>query len=329
MNQSSSISMSMTMSMQKHVSSPGKSGPWIVQRNSLDPTGVIRSGLDRLFALQASGAWGADSSPEAVWSTAYVLARLAELPGKLLSHSRIQETQHSLDWLVRSEEGLRLYSSKGDCLTTALVVSALRSYGRKIPDAAMNFLTKCCAEDGSFATANQQSESDIVKAVAVTATACKALEQAGPQTEEFLTRNIQSALRPSPGNEAAGLYVCSEILDWPMGLASMSLLNKVSQLTCKMEAETAYGQALLLRSLLRLRISRSWPVAARLREMQAEDGNWSKSEPTGRIAMDPASALTSDGDQPVVLATAISALAMAESQPGLYFGSDLPLPRRF
>jgi hypothetical protein len=319
-----------TMSTQKQMSSPGKSGPWIVQRDSLDPAGVIRSGLDRLFALQASGAWGADSSPDAVGSTAYVLARLAELPGKLLSHSRVQEIQHSLDWLVRSEKGIRLYSSEGDCFTTALVVIALRSYGRRIPDTALNFLVNCCVEDGSFATApRQQDELDLVKAIAVTATACKALEQAGPQTEEFLIRHIQSALRLSPGNEAAGLYVCSEILDWPTGLASMSLLNKVSQLTCKMEAETAYGQALLLRSLLRLRISRSWPVAARLREMQAEDGNWSKSEPIGRMPIDPASALISDANEPVVLATAISALAMADSQPGLYFGSDLPLPQRF
>jgi hypothetical protein len=318
------------MSMQKQVSSPGKSGPWIVKRNSLDPAGVIRSGLDRLFALQASGAWGADSSPDAVWPTAYVLARLAELPRKLLCHSRIQEIQQSLDWL--SVDGVCVNSGEGDCFTTALVVIALRSYGRKIPDTALNFLMDCCAEDGSFATApdlDRQNESDIVKAISVTATACKALEQAGPQTEEFLSRHIQSALRLSPRNEAGGLYVCSEILDWPMGLASMSLLNKVSQLTCKMEAETAYGQALLLRSLLRLRISRSWPVAARLREMQAEDGNWRQGVSNGSMAMDPASAIISDANEPVVLATAISALAMAESQPGLYFGSDLPLPRRF
>jgi hypothetical protein len=285
----------MSMSMQKQMSSPGKSGPWIVQRNSLDPAGVIRSGLDRLFALQASGAWGADSSPDAVWSTAYVLARLAELPGKMLAHSRVQEIQHSLDWLVRSDKGICLYSTEGDCFTTALVVIALRSYGRKIPDAAVNFLMKCYAEDGSFAAApSQQDESAIVKAIAVTATACKALERAGPQTEEFLTRHIQSALRLSQGHEAAGLYVCSEILDWPMGLASMSLLNKVSQLTYKMEAETAYGQALLLRSLLRLRISRSWPVAARLREMQTENGNWRQGMLTGGTPIDPASALISD-----------------------------------
>jgi len=209
-------------------------------------------------------------------------------------------------------------------------VTAFRSYGRKITDTALNFLMECCAEDGSFANApSQQNESDIIKAVAVTATVCKALEQAGPQTEEFLTRHVPSALALSPRNEAAGLYVCSEILDWPVGLASMNLLSKVSQLTFKMEAETPYGQALLLRSLLRLRISRSWPVAARLREMQTEDGDWRQGVPAGRMPIDPASALISDANEPVVLATAISALAMADSQPGLYFGSDLPLPQRF
>ena len=320
----------MNHSIQKQTLSPGKSGPWIIKRNSLDHAGVIRSGLDRLFALQGSGAWGADSAPCAVWSTAYVLARLAELPAKMLSHSRVQEIQRSLDQLVNSVNRICLDPGKRDCFTTALVVIALRSYGRKIPSAALEFLTKCRNEDGSFATApGQQSESDIVKAIAVTATACKALEQAGPQTEEFLTRHIQSALTLSIRNEAAGLYVCAEILDWPVGLASMSLLTKVSQLTCKMEAETAYPQALLLRSLLRLRISRSWPVAARLREMQAEDGNWRQGARTGGMPMDPVSALIGDANEPVVLATAISALAMAESQPGLYFGSDLPLPQRF
>ena len=148
------------------MSSHGKSGPWIVKRNSLDPAGVIRSGLDRLFALQASGAWGGDSFPDAVWSTAYVLARLAELPGKLLSHSRVQEIQHSLDRLVQSLDRTCMDSGRGDCLTTALVVIALRSYGRNIPDTALNYLMKCCAEDGSFATApSQESESDIVKAM--------------------------------------------------------------------------------------------------------------------------------------------------------------------
>jgi len=316
--------------MQKHMSSHGKSGPWIVKRNSQDPAGVIRSGLDRLFALRASGAWGASSSPEAVWSTAYVLARLAELPGKLLFHSRVQEIQQSLDWLDQSLDRTCLNTDRGDCFTTALVVTAFRSYGIKITDTALNFLMKCCAEDGSFGNApSQQDESEIVKAVAVTATVCKALEQAGPQTEEFLTRHIPSSLALSPRNEAAGLYVCSEILDWPAGLASMNLLSKVSQLTFKMEAETPYGQALLLRSLLRLRISRSWPVAARLREMQAEDGDWRQGVPAGRTPIDPVSALISDANEPVVLATAISALAMADSQPGLYFGSDLPLPKRF
>ena len=285
----------MSHANEKHMSSHGKSGPWIVKRNSLDPAGVIRSVLDRLFALQANGAWGANSSPDSVWSTAYILARLAELPGKLISHSRVQEIQHSLDWLVQSLDLTRLDSGRGDCLTTALIVIALRSYGRKIPDTALNFLMTCRAEDGSFATApGQQNEADIVKAIAVTATAWKALEQAGPQTEEFLTRHIPSALTLSPRNEAAGLYVCSEILDWPIGLASMNLLSKVSQLTCKMEAETAYGQALLLRSLLRLRISRSWPVAARLREMQAEDGNWRQGVAARRTPIDPASALISD-----------------------------------
>jgi hypothetical protein len=63
--------------------------------------------------------------------------------------------------------------------------------------------------------------------------------------------------------------------------------------------------------------------------MQAEDGNWRQGLGTGEMAIDPVNGLIGDTNEPVVLATAISALAMAESQPGLYFGSDLPLPQRF
>jgi hypothetical protein len=101
----------------------------------------------------------------------------------------------------------------------------------------------------------------------------------------------------------------------------MQLLSKVSQLTVEVGDSTALGQALLLRSLLRLGIARSWTVAARLREMQAPDGSW-------YFAPSPDGSLNC-ANQVVVIATALSALALAESQPGLYFGSDLPLPQRF
>jgi len=74
----------------------------------------------------------------------------------------------------------------------------------------------------------------------------------------------------------------------------------------------ALDRALLLRCLLRLGMQRAWTLAAILRTMQTEEGSWSEH----------------DGQKIIATVTAVSALVLGESQPGLYFGSDLPLPRR-
>jgi len=92
---------------------------------------------------------------------------------------------------------------------------------------------------------------------------------------------------------------------------------------------TALGDSLLLRSLLRLRILRSCAVAARLREMQSPEGDWPLPSSVTAKAKEPKHAFDACDNSVVVAATAISALVLAESQPGLYFGSDQPAPRRF
>lgn len=323
--------MPMNQSTQEEVSSSRRLVPWIIQPDRRDASEVIQAGLDHLFVLHRNGEWGAHSSPETVWTTAYVLAHLAELPGGLLSFSRLQEVRHSLDWLVQMHDaGSWRDSGQPDCLTTAWAVIALRSYGRNIPDTALKFLNACRTEDGSFALSPcGKSEVDAVRSLAITATTCRALQCVDPQTEEFLCRRMKCALPAAGAHRSAGLYVCSEILDWPSGLSSMAVLNKVSQLTCQVEEESAYGQALLLRSLMELRIPRSWATAARLREMQSHDGSWREPWMSDDPPVTAATALTAHANQPIISVTAISALVMAESQPGLYFGSDLPLPKRF
>ncbi len=320
-----------------------------------DVMGAIRSGLDSIFALNKASHneayWGNESTLESAGTTASILVRLADVPATLLSHSRQQAIQNSLDWLSQAQchgcwqsddlqnddlqknalrnDDLQNVYRKSDCLTTALAVIALRAHGRNVPSGALEFLAACRADDGSFAASpDQPAESDVVKALAVTATASRALEKINPITETFLVKGLGSAL-PVPGTcNASRFYVCSEILDWPAGQASMALLSKVSQLTIDAGKDTALAEALLLRSLLRLRISRSWAVAARLREMQARDGSWVQSFSSTSADL-PGVPAPAHASQAVVSATAVSALVMADSQPGLYFGSDLPLPQRF
>lgn len=299
---------------------------------------AIRSGLDLIFALHKASHkeafWGNESDPEPAGVTASVLIRLADVPARLLSHSRRQAIQNSLDWLAQAQrngcwqnDDVQNDDQKSDSLATALAVIALRSHGRNVPSAALDFLAGCRTGDGSFAAwPGNRGESDVLKTLAVTATACRALEYIDPLTENFLLSSLWSAL-PVPGTcNASRFYVCAEILDWLPGQASMALLSKVSQLTMDVGSGTALAEALLLRSLLRLRISRSWCVAARLREMQSNDGGWVQACCSAGPSGAPAPAHAS---QAVVSATAVSALVMAESQPGLYFGSDVPLPHRF
>ena len=81
----------------------------------------------------------------------------------------------------------------------------------------------------------------------------------------------------------------------------------------------------MLRCLLRMRQQRAWLVAAHLRVLQAEDGSWPGRERPKAYGI---SQFELDDRRVLATATAVSALALAEFQPGLYFGSDLPAPRR-
>jgi hypothetical protein len=311
---------------------PSKLRPWIVMPSRRDALGAIRSGLDLIFALHQAlhreAYWASESGAESAGMTASILMRLADVPARLLSHSHRQAIQNSLDWLTQAQDNgcWQNDDQKSDCLTTALAVIALRSHGRNVPPAALEFLAACRAGNGSFAASpDSHAQPDALRALALTATACRALECVNPLTERFFVNGLGPALPVAGSCNASRLFVCSEMLDWPAGQASMALLSKVTQLTMDVGSGTALAEALLLRSLLRLRISRSWCVAARLREMQAEDGSWRQSFSAGPSSA-PSPMLAS---QAVVSATAVSGLAMAESQPGLYFGSDLPLPQRF
>lgn len=328
--------MSSNLATTNSSSSTARLLPWIVKNPRRDATAVIRSGLDFIFAQRNHDFWANSDHPKSVWKTANILIQLAD-SAKYLSHSRLQDIQLSLDWLTQRQKDGYWHNDdrQPDCLTTALAVIALRSHGRSVPSAAMEFLESCRLADGSFDSlpaksfSGELSDPDLLKILTLTVTASRALQYLDPSTESFLVHGLGLALPVPQVCNASRFYLCAEILDWPAGQASIALLNKVTQLTVEAGRNTALGDSLLLRSLLRLRISRSWAVAARLREMQAQDGGWPvpssmAAKTTGqKHVFDPCD------DCAVVAATAISALVLAESQPGLYFGSDQPAPQRF
>ena len=288
---------------------------------------AIKAGLGFLAARWQDGRWQDSSLPfcgSDVWVTSCVLARLGELPSEYKSHSLQRKIESSLDWLMcaRSAEGCwgsrpreRERERQDDANSTAYAVVALRAHGRAVPGAALDFLRRCRRFDGGFASDPAGKES----APETATIAVRALAEVNWATEDFLAAYLRtsgsagSSASASSARRALRFHVCAGILDWREGLASTSLLNQVRQVAAAgFGNEGAMDRALLLRCLLRLRMQRAWSLAAALRAMQLDDGSWSDH----------------DDDKILATVTAVSALVLGESQPGLYFGSDLPLPRR-
>jgi hypothetical protein len=114
-------------------------------------------------------------------------------------------------------------------------------------------------------------------------------------------------------------------------MAPWFVVNTVRELTCQQADEGAWEQALRLRCMMRLGLQSAWALSAGLRRLQQPDGSWPGA---GYAQPAPVSAVSGQGaspftDQEGILATvtSLSALAMGDLQPGLYFGSDLPFRR--
>lgn len=280
---------------------------------------TIQAGLEFLAGRWQNGHWQSPwaAGGSAAWLTACVLARLAEMSHQHISHSLQRKIESSLDWLLSRRSPENAWGE--NCCCAAWAVIALRGHGRTVPAEALDFLRRCRRPDGGFgpapASANGVRQPSLPD---VTAVAVHALDRLDWEAEDFLAAYLEGmgASKAAGSRVSAGLAlrfeVCAEILDWREGLASPSLLNQVRQATAGFGNEGVLDRALLLRCLLRLRMQRAWPLAASLRAMQMEDGSWSER----------------DDHKILATVTAVSALVLAESQPGLYFGSDLPLPRR-
>lgn len=301
---------------------------------------AIASGLEFLFSQQNQAVWSLGSSApreSTAWITAYVLARLGEIPPHHLSFTQRQKVEESLDWLAqaRTPQGGWAFGGPGspdDVDSTAWAVTALRQHGRPAPQEALELIQRCRRPDGGFATRPEGPEKAArASAADVTAIAVRALCAIDAAASEFLAAHLHTGTEKGHGRVRSAFFVSSTLMDWEPCMAPWFVVNAVRQLV-QQEAEGTWEQALLLRCRMRLRLQSAWPLAAVLRRLQRANGSWPGSACLASIqtsgngsAVHPEEYFDEDGVLATV--TALSALAIGDQQPGLYFGSDLPFRR--
>jgi hypothetical protein len=302
---------------------------------------AVAAGLDFLFASLREGHWSDFTllgSELDVWVTAWILARLGDLsPRHIKPDQRLRLTE-VLYWLSESgnPEGWGMSPDQApDADTTALAVIALRKFGRDVPRTALEFIRGCQRPNGGFAPYPESSTADHLfklSAPDTTVAAVRALGTPNPRAEEFLASRVQDW--PVPWCRLSSrFHLCAEILGSESGTGSWPLLHKVSQLMSYYPRESPFEQAAYLRCAFRLQIQRAVSVAAKLRSMQLPDGSWPACAALGPampgvVVRHRRHPLIVDDKRTLTTAAVVSALALQESQPGWYFGSDVPRPRR-
>jgi hypothetical protein len=313
-------------------------------RQSGSSTAAVAAGLEFIFSMRQHAAWslGSSAGESAAWVTAYVLARLGEIPSHNLSYPHRQKIEESLDWLLaaRTSHGGWTFGATGspdDVDSTAWAVTALRHYGRPVPDAALELIRRGRRADGSFAAHPTAADKDEVSrsgAADVTAIAVRALASIDSASSEFLAGRLRTDIERPQGRLASAFFVSSTLIDWEPGMAPWFVVDAVRQLVSRQEGEGAWEQALRLRCQMRLRMQSAWALAASLRRSQRPDGSWPGSARLARFAGGAGEQSASQPEEAcfdhqgiLATATAVSALAIGDLQPGLYFGSDLPVHR--
>jgi hypothetical protein len=297
--------------------------------------------LEFLFFQRYQAFWGVGSSPRretATWTTAYVLARLGEIPSHYLSFTQRQQVEESLDWLMEARTPQKGWAFGGpgspdDADSTAWAVAALRQHGRPVPQGALQLIHRCRRPDGGYATHPEAAENSTRAGAAdVTAIAARALCAIDAASSEFLAAHLRTDVEKGHGRISSAFFVSSTLMDWEPCMAPWFVVNAVRQLVEQQGAEGAWEQALLLRCRMRLRLQSAWPLAAGLRRLQRANGSWPglaclASLHTSGNGSAPHPDEYFDEDGVLATVTALSALAIGDQQPGLYFGSDLPFRR--
>lgn len=299
---------------------------------------AIATGLEYLFARRQQQYWSvcaADTRESAAWVTAYVLTRLVEVPSHQISYGRRRKIEESLDWLAEVRTpgaGWSFTGTQDDADSTAWAITALRQNGRAVPDESLEWLRRCRRKDGGFATDPETANASgysRASAPDITAIAVRALACIDSAASEFLASHLRTDFAGTPCRVPSKFFVSSTLLDWEPGMAPWLVVDAVRDLACLGSSENAWEQALLLHCAMRLRMQSAWTLAAGLRRMQQPDGSWLGSAVLTPVSLQSARQSGAHFDQHGVLATvtSLSALAMGDLQPGLYFGSDLPFRR--
>ncbi len=147
---------------------------------------ALRRGLDALADACVDGHWTDFELPVGkshAWVTAYVLARLADVPDPRRTSEIRQCINAGLEWLIqhRTPDGGWGYNecAGDDADSTAWSLLALRRHGRAIPPSAVDLLVKCIGSDGclaTFAPGSVPGGGWTLAAPDVTAVALQALE---------------------------------------------------------------------------------------------------------------------------------------------------------
>jgi hypothetical protein len=318
------------------VKSAGRTGSnYVPQSASAD---AIAAGLEFLFSRRRQKSWSLFApaiQESASWVTAYVLTRLGEISAEYISYSQRQQIEESLNWLteIRTSAGGWGFGPTGspdDADSTAWAVTALRQHGRPVPNEALELIRRSRCSDGGFAMdpAGSVPENPLAaSAPDVTAIATRALNSIDTAASEFLAAHLRTDVLGAHCRLSSRFFVSSTLLDWEPGMAPWFVVNTVRRMTTQYRAESAWEQALLLRCLMRLRMQSGWPLLADLRGMQQSDGSWPGSALLAPLSIRSHQPETHDEQGILATATAMSALAMGDLQPGLYFGSDLPFRR--
>lgn len=303
---------------------------------------AVRAGISYVLSMWQDGHWADFNLPSGesdVWVTAYVTARLGELPAEYISFGVRQKIEDSLDWLLqnRGSNGAWGFTSKSpsDAEATAWAMLALGRHGRVVPAEAYDFIHRCRRPDGGVAVypgGGLQGTRYKFSAPDVTAVAMNAVGEPDAAAVNFLANCWLQTSKPLPPSRLISrFYTCSAVLDWDAEKVPWSLLNKLCELMSFYDAESAFEQALLLRCLSQLRIQKAWSIAAGLRRIQEGDGSW----PASAMVLTESSVISEgqavpalDHKRILTTITSVSALVHVSAQQGLYFGSDRPVPQR-
>jgi hypothetical protein len=295
----------------------------------------IAMGLNFIFSRRQEQSWGLNClhGQESAWGTAYVLARLAEIPSHRINYSLRLKIEKSLDWLLETRTpsggwGFRS-GAPDDADSTSWAVIALRQHGRLAPNASLDLVRSCRGSDGGFSILPRGADANGASrpsAPDVTAVAVRALALIDAASSEYLASHLRTDIHGTPCRLASTFFVSSTLLDWEPGMAPWCVVNAVRQLTCQLAGEGAWEHALRLRCMMRLGMQGAWALTAGLRRLQQPDGSWPGSARHAAVSAQGAAPLADDQGV-LATVTSLSALAMGDLQPGLYFGSDLPFRR--